>query len=61
MFRETLSLANKLVLTQVDCNIEGDVFYPEIAINSWNEVETKCYKKDSENDFDFTVKVLEKN
>ena len=60
LFRETLSLANKLVLTQVDCNIDGDVFYPEVEINSWNEVETKCYKKDSENDFDFTVKVLEK-
>ena len=61
LFRETLSLANKLVLTQVDCNIDGDVFYPEIEINSWNEVATKGYKKDSENDFDFIVKVLEKN
>ena len=30
LFRDTLSITNKLVLTNVDCDIEGDVFYPEM-------------------------------
>ena len=33
LFRDTLSVTNKLVLTNVDCDIKGDVFYPEINLN----------------------------
>ena len=61
LFRETLDIVNKLVLTRVDCNIDGDVFYPEINLENWRETSYIEHKKDSENEYDFKVIVLEKN
>ena len=61
LFRETLDVVNKLVLTRVDCDIDGDVYYPEINLESWQEISSIEYKKDSENEYDFKVIVFEKN
>ena len=61
LFRETLDIVNKLVLTRVDCDIDGDVYYPEINLESWEETSSIEHKKDSENEYDFKVIVLEKN
>ena len=60
LFRDTLSVVNKLVLTEVDCEIDGDVYYPDIDLDSWQNTETSEHKKDLENEFDFKVLVYEK-
>ena len=60
LFRDTLSITNKLVLTNVDCDIEGDVFYPEINLNEWKEIKSENFKKDLDNDYDFVVRTYEK-
>ena len=60
LFRDTLKITNKLVLSEVDCEIDGDVFYPKINLEEWNEVSSKNFTKDSDNDFNFVVKVYER-
>ena len=60
LFRDTLKIINKLVLSEVDCEIDGDVFYPKINLEEWNEVSSKKFIKDSDNDFNFVVKVYER-
>ena len=61
LFRDTLSITNKLVLTKVDCNIEGDVFYPNIDLNEWEKLSSEHFTKDADNDYDFTVITYEKS
>ena len=61
LFRETLDIVNKLVLTRVDCDIDGDVYYPEINLENWKETSSVEHKKDSENEYNFKVIVFEKN
>ena len=61
LFRDTLSITNKLVLTKVDCDIEGDVFYPDVDINEWEKLSSEHFTKDSDNDYDFTVITYEKS
>tara|TARA_B100001029_G_scaffold36425_1_gene27819 strand:+ start:406 stop:912 length:507 start_codon:yes stop_codon:yes gene_type:complete len=61
LFRDTLSITNKLVLTKVDCNIEGDVFYPDIDLNEWEKLSSEHFTKDSDNDYDFTVITYKKS
>ena len=60
LFRDTLSKANKLVLSKVKCDIEGDVFYPDVDLNDWEKVSSNKFYKDAENDYDFTVEVYER-
>ena len=55
LFNETASSMNKLVITRVDCDIEGDIFYPDIDLSSWKLVKTESYKKDMDNDYDFKI------
>jgi dihydrofolate reductase len=55
IFHETSESMNKLIITRVDCDIDGDIYYPEIDLTKWELVETKSYKKDFENDYDFTI------
>ena len=55
IFDETVASMNKLIITRVDCNIDGDIYYPEIDLSKWSLIKTESYKKDSENDYDFKI------
>ena len=60
LFRDTLSEANKLVLSKVKCDIEGDVFYPDVNFRDWKRISSNGFYKDDLNDYDFTVEVYER-
>jgi dihydrofolate reductase len=55
IFQETAKSINKLIITRVDCDIDGDIYYPELDLKKWNLIQAESYKKDSENDYDFKI------
>ena len=61
VFEESKNIVNKLVLTRVECEIDGDVFYPQIDLSDWKEISRESYKSDSENEYDFRIETLIKN
>ena len=61
VFEESKNMVNKLVLTRVNCEIDGDVFYPEIDLSNWKKISTESFKHDSENEYDFSVETFVKN
>ena len=60
LFRDTLTITNKLVLTCVDCNIAGDIYYPNIDLSLWKEKSSESFSKNEDNEYNFTVRVYEK-
>ena len=58
VFEESKNIVNKLVLTRVECEIDGDVFYPQIDLSDWKEISREFYKRDSENEYDFRIETL---
>ena len=60
VFEESKNIVNKLVLTRVECEINGDVFYPQIDLSDWKEISQESYKRDSVNEYDFRIKTLVK-
>jgi len=48
VYRQTLEEANKLVLTEIHEEYEGDTFFPEFSEEKWKEVE-----REEHGDFDF--------
>ena len=60
VFEESKNIVNKLVLTRVECEIDGDVFYPQIDLSNWKETSRESYKRDSENEYDFRIETLVK-
>ncbi|MFT6094407.1 MAG: dihydrofolate reductase [Zhongshania sp.] len=43
IYRQALADAVKIYLTEVDVELEGDAWFPEIEQNEWKEVARKCY------------------
>lgn len=60
VFKESKNIVNKLVLTRVECEIDGDVFYPQIDLSNWKEISKESYKRDSENEYDFKIETFVK-
>jgi dihydrofolate reductase len=60
VFEESKNIVNKLVLTRVNCEIDGDVYYPKIDLSSWEKISTESFKHDSENEYDFSVETFVK-
>ena len=55
VFEESILLVNKLVLTRVDCDIEGDIFYPKINLEEWTKTSDESHTKDEDNQYDFRI------
>ncbi len=55
LFRDTIDTFNKLLITRVDCDIEGDVFYPKLDLSKWSLLNTESFNKDHENDYNFKI------
>ena len=61
IFNETIMQMEKLVLTKVDCEIDGDVYYPRINLNDFSKRNIAYHSKNEENQFDFSIDIYEKN
>ncbi len=60
IYKQTLDLANKIYLTEVDCSPEADVFYPELNETDWETLFCEANSKDEKNPLDFTFKLLKR-
>ncbi len=60
LFRDSINTFNKLVLTRVNCSIEGDVFYPEIDFNKWKLEGKEDFFKNNDNQYDFSIETYSK-
>ena len=60
LFRDSINTFNKLVLTKVDCSIEGDVFYPDVDFSNWELVSSESFLKDEDNQYNFSIETYRK-
>ena len=59
LYAETLPLADRIVLTEVALEPEGDAHFPALDA-SWREVSREAVKAGEHDDSDFVVRVLER-
>jgi dihydrofolate reductase len=55
IYRKFLPVANKLYLTKVEAEIEGDAYFPAIDSNQWRQVAEKIPKKAGNYSYRFVV------
>ncbi len=60
IYAEALSHANRIYLTEVHADVNGDVYFPGFDMGDWVEVEREDHSADEKNEFDFSFVVLEK-
>ena len=60
VYKQFLPLAQKLYLTYIHQNFEGDTYFPEFSLSEWKEVKRIDNKADEKNKYDYSFVVLEK-
>jgi len=60
IYKEFLPRANRIYLTIIDGEFEGDAFFPECGITEWKEVSYEEHERDKDNPYDYRFVVLER-
>ncbi len=60
IYRLALPLANRIYLTRVHAEIEGDVFFPELSEEEWEEVDRKEHPADEKHEYAFTFLIYDR-
>ena len=60
IYEQTQELWDKLYLTEVDLEIEGDVFFPEIDLDKWSLLSEEQHESDEKNPYNYTFKVYQR-
>ena len=61
IYSQTIDKVNKLYLTTIDANIEGDKYFPEIDISKWKKIRSENFSQDQNNTHDFVSELYIKN
>jgi len=54
IYKQAMSLADKIELTRVHENFEADAFFPKIDSNIWKETANTFHKKDENHEYEFS-------
>jgi dihydrofolate reductase len=60
VYRQFLPLADRLYITFVHGDFEGDTFFPEFNLNEWKEIKRINNKADEKNNCDYSFVIYEK-
>lgn len=60
IYKQTQSLWDKLYITDVDLDVEGDVLFPKINFDEWALISEENHTKDDKNEFNYSMKIFEK-
>ena len=56
IYKQFLAFANKIYLTVVDTVLDADVFFPEIDLNIWQQVNQVDHFKDEKHQYDYSFR-----
>ncbi|WP_444928765.1 dihydrofolate reductase [Microbulbifer sp. SSSA002] len=54
IYRQALPLATRLYVTEVDADVDGDAFFPDID-DSWVESVRECYRASDRNEYNYSL------
>ncbi len=61
LYQQLLGRADRLYLTQVRADVEGDAWFPGFDRAQWREVERESHSRDEKNEFDYAFVTLERS
>ena len=60
VYQQFLPLAQRLYLTFIDHDFDGDIFFPEFNIDEWQEVSRENHEPDEKNLYKYSFVTLER-
>lgn len=60
IYKQFLPMAQRMYITWVDAEFEGNVYFPEFRNDEWEEVEREAHEPDDKNQYPYTFVTLER-
>jgi len=60
IYEQTIDLWDKLYLTEVDLEVDGDVFFPKVDLSEWKMIKKQDCKKDEKNSHNYSFQQYER-
>lgn len=60
IYKATLGITDRIYLTIIDTELEGDVFFPEFNLKNWKITSREAHSADERNPFNYTYFVFDK-
>ena len=60
IYKQSMDYWDRLYITEIDEEVDGDVFFPPVNYEEWTLVSEEAHQKDENNPFDFVFKVYER-
>jgi len=61
IYRQSLHRANRMYITQIHAEVEGDTYFPEFDdVNEWKLVDREDFEADEKNDYPFSFLTYER-
>jgi dihydrofolate reductase len=60
VYASALAKADRLYMTLIDVELEGDTFFPEVDLAQWREIENSSHAADENNDYSFKTTLYER-
>ena len=60
VFAEILPHTDRIYLTEVHAEVEGDANFPALDKTQWREISREAHQKDEKNEYDYDTVVLER-
>ena len=58
LYKQALSMADRLYMTLVHAELEGDAWFPEFDIKRWDQTERSNYEADEKNSYPYSFVVF---
>ncbi|MFD0748556.1 dihydrofolate reductase [Mucilaginibacter calamicampi] len=60
IYRQAMAVTNKIYLTIIHQNFDGDTYFPDIEENTWIEIEREDYQPDEKNKLPYSFVTMER-
>lgn len=60
IYEQMLPYLDRIYLTEVDADIDGDTFFPELNMAEWKEISREPHAKDEKNKYDYSFVTLDR-
>ena len=61
IYCQTVNRANKIYLTTINEELEGDKYFPKIKFSNWSIIDSVFYEKNENNTHSFKSEILIRN
>lgn len=60
IYEQSMQQWDKLYLTEVDLEVEGDIIFPKLNMDEWELLSEEAHEADEKNEHNYTFKIFQK-